>query len=262
MAENLTEMMQREWSLANNEKNNYHGKLNNNHSWHSRRFTRKISDQSSGNNHHHHQHPLTNDYNDISSSSSIPPARLSKFFSNRTNSDGAYDTDGAFESSRNSLRHHHHHHHHSSSNNYDYLVSPRLPVRHQMTQPPKSMINGLSHHRSINKAQFNSNSPLPSIPDHDDRDDDSNDDSDARRRHIRLSRRTHRPSTIGGIHDVRPNRTITPSQHAAPVLKPLRIIFMRHSERANQALGPDWFNKAFRTNSYVAYDDKFTTYVT
>jgi hypothetical protein len=41
---------------------------------------------------------------------------------------------------------------------------------------------------------------------------------------------------------------------ATPSVQPLRIIFMRHSERANQALGPDWFNKAFRKNSYRAYD--------
>ncbi|CAF3476544.1 unnamed protein product [Rotaria socialis] len=34
----------------------------------------------------------------------------------------------------------------------------------------------------------------------------------------------------------------------------LRLIFMRHSERANQALGADWFSKAFRTNTYKAYD--------
>jgi hypothetical protein len=39
-----------------------------------------------------------------------------------------------------------------------------------------------------------------------------------------------------------------------PSPQPLRIIFMRHSERANQALGSDWFNKAFRTNTYKAYD--------
>jgi hypothetical protein len=36
--------------------------------------------------------------------------------------------------------------------------------------------------------------------------------------------------------------------------RPFRLIFMRHSERANQALGPDWFVKAFRTGAYQAYD--------
>lgn len=36
--------------------------------------------------------------------------------------------------------------------------------------------------------------------------------------------------------------------------KPLRFIFIRHGERINQALGPDWFSKAFHTRKYHAYD--------
>ena len=45
-------------------------------------------------------------------------------------------------------------------------------------------------------------------------------------------------------------------------MQPLRIIFMRHGERANQALGPDWFTKAFRTNTYKAYDQNLPVNVT
>ena len=35
---------------------------------------------------------------------------------------------------------------------------------------------------------------------------------------------------------------------------PLRIIFVRHGERVNQALGLDWFNRAFRGGRYQPFD--------
>ncbi|CAF4394282.1 unnamed protein product, partial [Rotaria sordida] len=79
------------------------------------------------------------------------------------------------------------------------------------------------------------------------------------RRYSRPNRRIHQssmPSENDEVHDV--HLAVLP-QHvrsfsAIPSVKPLRIIFIRHGERANQALGSDWFNKAFRTYTYTAYD--------
>jgi hypothetical protein len=177
------------------------------------------------------------------------------------NADASYDTDGALgtQGNRSNQHHHHHHHRHLSSNNYEYLVSPRLPVRHHGEQSSKS--NGgtplqarLSHKVNSTPTAFNGINH-----DHGDRDDDSNYDGDTRRRHIRLSRRVHQPAVSSGNHTTRLPRSPAIMHHGnslavTPSAQPLRIIFMRHSERANQALGPDWFNKAFRTNTYKAYD--------
>ncbi|CAF0788201.1 unnamed protein product [Adineta steineri] len=256
MVDNLSEMMQREWNLVNSDANDHNGNSNINHTWHSRPLSRKISDHNGNNT---MQHPQTrNDFNDIPPRSSL---RTPKPLSNRWSLETAYDTDGAIGLSRQSSKHHH-----NSSNNYEYLVSPRLPVRRHMTQTPKPTSTIPGQHRVLQKVQLtNTSSPLP-IYNEDDRDEDSNYDNDARRRHIRLSRRAHQSATGTSNHATRVNHSAALVQRngplaASPTLKSLRIIFMRHSERANQALGPDWFNKAFRTNTYKPYDINLPDYL-
>ena len=243
-------MMQREWSLGNQDANDYNGNATMNHTWQPRSLTRKISDQISSNNQHPHQ--PASDRND---GPPVATLRNSVLFRNRVNSDTAYDTDGALEPSRRSMQHHHH----LSSTNYEHLISPRLPIRRHTPQSSKPMTSLPSQHRPSHKTPRNSHSPLATIPDHDGRDEDSNYDSDIRRRHIRLSRRAHHPALPTGNPTPRIDRLLALTQHRGPLTssstaQPLRIIFMRHSERANQALGPDWFSKAFRTNTYIPYD--------
>jgi hypothetical protein len=239
MVENLTEMMNREWNLVNSDTNDYIGGSNNGHSHHSRLLSRKVSDNSNN-----QQHQSTNNSNDVSSLAAI---RTPKPLSNRMSLDMAYDTDSALGTSGNRSKHHHH-----STNNYEYLISPRLPIRRQGVQPSKQvpaipLQQRLSHKIHINASQ-----------NYEDKDVDTNYEDDIRRRH-RLSRRSHQTSTPTGNHGARGVRSTALVQHGSPLaatpsVQPLRIIFMRHGERANQALGPDWFNKAFRTNTYKAYD--------
>jgi hypothetical protein len=245
MVDNLTEMMHREWNSGIGDANDYNGNSNSNHLGHSRLLARKISDNNGTNN-----QQSTNDHNDLPSTAFV---RTPKPLSNRTSLDAAYDTDGAVGRSGHSAKHHHH------SNNYEHLVSPRLPVRRAITQSSKQAATIPLQHRLSHKASLSANSSLAPIYNYDDRDEDSNYENDIRRRPIRLSRRVHQLPTLAGNHGTRMTRPPVVLQHGGPLVgtpsvQSLRIIFMRHGERANQALGPDWFNKAFRTNSYRAYD--------
>jgi hypothetical protein len=168
--------------------------------------------------------------------------------------DMAYDTDSALGTSGNRSKHHHHH----STNNYEYLISPRLPIRRHGVPPSKQVAAIPLQQRLPHKMHLAAKPSLDVSQNYEDRDVDSNYEDDIRRRH-RLSRRVREIPTPTGNHGARGVRSTALVQHGSPLaatpsVKPLRIIFMRHSERANQALGPDWFNKAFRTNTYKSYD--------
>jgi hypothetical protein len=248
MMDSLTDMMHRELNMMNNDTSDYNNGSNNNHSHHPRLLSRKVSDNNSN---HNQQHQLTSDYNDVSS---LAPIRNSKPLLNHLSIDTSYDTDGAMGTHGNKSKHRH-----NSSNNYEYLISPRLPIRQNGGQSSKVIATVPLQQRLSHKIHSTPNAFFGASQDHDDRDDDLNSDVDAHRRHIRLSRRVHQPTFSNGNHGARAPRTSTIIQHnnpmaATPSVQPLRIIFMRHSERANQALGADWFNKAFRTNTYKAYD--------
>ncbi len=252
MADSLTEGFQRDWNLTNSDTNDYNN--NNNHVWQQRQLTRKVSDNNNSNN---QQPQLINDYNNVPAS---PAVRTRIPLSVRKSLEAAYDTDGAVGTSGNISKHHHHHHHHSS-NNYEHLISPRLPVRRPAGQLSRQTSSTPLQHQLTHKLHL---SATPSISsnshNHDDRDEDSNYESDSRRRHIRLSRRVQQPPVNTGNHGTRTNHLSILPQHGGPFVpspsvQPLRIIFMRHGERANQALGPDWFNRAFRTNTYRPYDE-------
>ena len=134
---------------------------------------------------------------------------------NHVNFDVSYDTDGGVV---NRIKRHHR----NGNDNYDYLPSPRISSRRH---PFRERLSQKAHSRN---------------------DIDKYEEPNRHRLSIR-TRQSSSPTGNHGVKAVRPFPSILSSQ-------PLRIIFMRHSERANQALGPDWFIKAFRTNTYRAYD--------
>ena len=253
MVEILTNMINREWNLINTDADDYYGASNSNtHSHHSRLLSKKISDNNSNN-----QYDQTiNVYNDISS---LVPIRPPKPLSNHMSLDKAYDTDGAIGTSTNRSKHRHNIT--TADNNYEYLISPKLSSRRHGTQPVKVVTSIPLQQRLSHKMHLTAPPSLNTSQNHIDRNDDSNYEDAAQHRHIRLSRRVRQIPTPVGNHGAgaRPIRSTALVQHNSqlpptPSIQPLRIIFMRHSERANQALGPDWFLKAFRTNKYKAYD--------
>ncbi|CAF1024992.1 unnamed protein product [Rotaria sordida] len=241
MADNLTDVMRREQNLTNNNSSTRPSSL-------SRLLSRKILDNNSSN----HQHQKSIDYyNDVLS---LNPLRTSKSLYNGINLDTSYDTDGAVARSRNISKHHFH-----NSDNYEFLVSPRLPVRRSLKNSSKQVPIGSFQQRLSDKVRLTTDSSLDNTQRDYDRDEDLNYDNDRRRRHSHPNRRVHQssiPSENDEVHDV--HLAVLPqpvrSFSAIPSVKPLRIIFIRHGERANQALGSDWFNKAFRTHTYKAYD--------
>lgn len=252
MVENLTEMMHREWTLVNSDNNDYNNGFSTSHQ--PRVLSRKISDNNNNNNSNNQHHQSTSNYNDPSTLVSI---RTPKPLTNQKSLDISYDTDGGLGASKNNARHHHHH----SDNNYDYLISPRLSVRRNGTQSSKLIASVPLQQRVSQKMHFAANASSSTTQNHDDKNEESNYNNDAHRQRLRLSRRSHQtPTPPTGNHvATRVGRSTPVTQRhsplaATPSVQPLRIIFMRHSERANQALGPDWFNKAFRTNTYKAYD--------
>jgi hypothetical protein len=240
MVDNLANMMNREWNLTNNDADD---NPSNRHSWRSRLLTRKISD----NNNHR---PSTNDY---SERSTIAVTRAPKPLSDRRSLDTTYDTDGGMGTAGNTLKHHHI----SSNNNYEHLVSPRLPKRRTTTQPSKQLAAVPLQHRLSQKLHLTATPSLSTAQSLDDRDEEELFENVARR--PRLSRRGQQPPLSNGTHAARVLRSPALPRHggplpATPSVQPLRIIFMRHSERVNQALGPDWFIKAFSSRTYKSYD--------
>lgn len=46
------------------------------------------------------------------------------------------------------------------------------------------------------------------------------------------------------------------NRHVLPMAKPLRIIIIRHAERADAVLGSDWSKKSFdRNGRYIRYSE-------
>ncbi|CAF2869683.1 unnamed protein product [Rotaria sp. Silwood2] len=235
--------MHRERNSTKSNVNDHNDDLSNIYSSHPRLLLQKTSDYSSGNRQHQSlPQQSINPYSDLPLLSRL---RASKSLSHSTNVDASYDTDGALTRSRNISKHHR-----DSSNNYEFLASPRLSVRSSMKESSKQVSVVPLQHRLSDKVRLTAHASLPNTQnDDDDRDGALNYDNDRRRRHIRLSRRVHHSSIPSGYHGAN-GRPLA----ATPSVRPLRIIFVRHGERANQALGSNWFNKAFRTRTYKSYD--------
>ncbi|CAF3469730.1 unnamed protein product [Rotaria sp. Silwood1] len=244
MIDNSNEVMLRERNSTNNSINDYNNNSSNIHSLHSRLLSRKISDNNSNYQHQHLHQQSINQYYDASS---LTPVHTSKSLSHAIHSDTSYDTDGALGISRNTSKHHLH-----NSGNYEFLVSPRLPIRQSLKQSSKQVPVVSLQYRLSDKAHLTAHSSLPSTQNDYDRDEDLNYDNN--RRH-----RVHHSSIPSENHRAHGIRLSVPPERgrllaATPSVRPFRIIFVRHGERANQALGPDWFSKAFRTHTYKAYD--------
>ena len=248
MAENLTDRMHRDWTSYHNEDTtDYHQR-----SRFSRLLSRKISDKNNQNYADQH-HSSNSDFNDPSSS--VVTHSNKSLHGNRGNSDASYDTDGALASHGGRSKHHRH-----TSENYEHLVTPRLSVRRPEEHASKLVKSVPIQSRLSQKTRSNGNASISTSQNHDDRDEDNHNERDSQRRRVRLShRRLQQGTPTNGNHGARPVHPAGLVQHnralaATPSAQPLRIIFMRHGERANQALGPDWFFRAFRTNTYRAYD--------
>jgi hypothetical protein len=262
MVDYLTDQMSHAWNLINSDANNdnHSGSVNRLSPTHS--LARKLSDHNSnhsnnnGQHHRHHQHqklthsPPMITTTDHSDRSSLDALRVLQASPRRKTSDAAYDTDGGIgtiASISKSPRH---------NNTLEHFVSPRLPARRSKqipVVPPRQHSALQQTHLAVSRSHSPSHN-------HDDKDEELVYDGDVRRRHIRLSRRIpQRPSSTKnhGTHLTHPS---TISRHDGALAattsgQPFRLVFMRHSERVNQALGPGWFSKAFRTNSYQPYDE-------
>lgn len=235
--EDLTERMHRDWNMNNDETSDY-----NHRSPFSRLLSRKISDKNNN------QHYLSNnDFDEPSSSSNIR-----RTIKPHGSLDASYDTDGALGSSGRRSKQHRH-----TTGNYEHLATPRLSTRRNEEQSSKLVKNVPVQERLSLRIRTNTNTPSGFSQNPDDRDEDGfYPDGDGNHRPNRRSHRVRQGVSTNGNHGVPPTGL---AQHnralpSTPSVQPLRIIFMRHGERANQALGPDWFFKAFRTNTYRAYD--------
>lgn len=262
MVDNSADKMYREWNSSNTDANNVNNSVSNSHLLPTQSLSRKLSDHNSNNSQHHHAHqhqqstqspPLitTTDYSDRSS---LAAMSVSQGLFHRKNSDPGYDTDGAIGTTPSISKSHH-----NNSNGYEHFVSPKLPLKRSVIQSSKQLpvIPIRQHSSQQTHLAVNPSSGVRHT--HDDKDGESINEVDGRRRHIRLGRRISQRSSSTKNHGAHAAHPSAISRREAALAiptsgKPFRLIFMRHSERVNQALGPDWFNKAFRTGSYKSYD--------
>lgn len=271
MVDNLADKMHHEWSLTNSDVNHIDNNGNSNHLLKTHSLTRKLSDQSGHHSslhnqqhhthHHHHDQQATHSppmitTTDYSDRSSISAMHVSNALFSRRSSDAGYDTDGGIETNASISKSHHHH----TSNGYEHFVSPRLPKKRTVLQSSKPLpAISLRQHASPH-AHLTVGPPAGGVRhNHEDNDDDSMYEGDARRRHIRLSRRIPQQPNSVKNHGAHATHSSTISRHEGSLAsttsgRPFKLIFMRHSERVNQALGADWYSKAFRTNTYQSYD--------
>jgi hypothetical protein len=264
MVEHLADMMQREWNLMNSDANNVNNSSTTRRASQSHIPSWPTSDHNSHThgNHSHHQHvhqhqqsipstPVitTTDYSDPSSLSAM---RVPQTLFHRHSLDTGYDTDGGIGTPTTK-------HHHKSSNGYAHLVSPRLPSKRSLPHQSKQLPVVSFHHHPSQPAHLTVNPYSSNVQNHDDKDEEPLHGGDTHRHHIRLNRAVHHPSSTTENHGAHVTHVPKIPRHEKILAttssgRSFRLIFMRHSERVNQALGPDWFIKAFRTGSYQPYD--------
>jgi len=212
-------------------------------------LSRKISDH--GQHHGANQQSLystpiitTTDYSHRSTLG-MPP--VSQILSTHRSLDAGYDTDGAIGTGKVTPRH-------KIGHGYEHFVSPRLSPK-RSNNKPSMQLPPVPH-----RTQLTIPSSSGQDRQHNEREIDEDSSGDTRRRHIRLSRRVHARSPTTENHGTRNTAQLSTIPRHERVFsststnRPFKLIFMRHSERANQALGADWFSKAFRTNTYKSFD--------
>lgn len=256
----LTEMITHEFNLTNNNLNDYDENLVDNNSLPYRLLSRKISDNSSTNNqnqnshqpsisHHHHE------------ASSLPILRSTKSLSNGPGSNEVEDVYGAARISENTSKHLP-----NRINNYEFSVIPRQVTQPLVKQSSKQIPVFLQQQRLSSKNPRTNTNSVSKTQNVDNRDEELNNNDEKRRLRLRLSHRALHETTSSrnhGVHDVR-SPVLSPQIVPIivnPSINPLKIIFIRHGERINQALGSEWFYKAFRTNTYRPYDPLLPSYL-
>jgi hypothetical protein len=193
----------------------------------------------------------TTDYSDPAT---LPVMHVSQALFNRKSASTGYDTDGGIGTTGITIRRPH-----SSSNGYEHLVSPRLPSKQSRTKASQQLPVISSQRRPSQEMHLTVNQPTGVVQNHEDKDEESNYANDTHRRHILLSRRISHSSSATQNHGAHTTHSATIPRHNGALAaiasgRPLRLVFIRHSERANQALGSNWFIKAFRSGSYQFYD--------
>lgn len=239
--------MHRGLKLNNNSVKDSNDHTNGSHSLRLRSLSRKISDKNSRNKQYHNQQSVS-PYN--KGLPSFGNTLNSKAVSTATNLNTANDTNRTVKTPANLVRKHP-----SNGNYYGFLSSPKLSIR----QPSKSVTMVPVQGRFSLKVQPSKNTSFGKSQ------DDSNGDEylkfgmDRYSRHTGFSRRIHQSSLSNDNHGAHATSSLPllisgVSPTTSVTTQPLRIIFIRHSERANQALGSDWFSKAFASDRYAAYD--------
>lgn len=222
MADHSAESMQRERTLNNSEAN--HG--NSNRFLQPQLLTRIPSDGNRNNAHHHSHSPVAHN------------GRIS-FIHSSPDKPHETSTDGETGASASVLRRHHHH---QTNSNHEHSFLPHTSSARHLSVIP---LQQRASHRAVN-------APADNGRNHNEIDDEPLNGDDTHRRHIHGA---HQPAVLPvKIHRANVSRSPAPLHHDGLVGQPLRFIFMRHSERVNQVLGPEWFIKAFHTHTYQAYD--------
>ena len=255
MAEISTDKVHREWNLTNSDSNYSNGNTRSRHLSQTQSLQRKISDLNPQHHHAHNQHQssvqsppaiTTTDYSDPTSLSVM---RVSQSFPTRRNSDTGYDTDGGIGTTNSTTRSRR-----QDNHGYDHLVSPRLPTKRSTLHTSKAAAATSMSHHSPHYAHLSVNPTASVGHHHSEKADESSEGEHSHRHHIRASRRIQHRSPANRNHGAstvpRHNTALANTTSG----RPFRLVFIRHSERANQALGSDWFSKAFRTNTYKSYD--------
>ncbi|CAF2151453.1 unnamed protein product [Rotaria magnacalcarata] len=243
MIETLTDTISRELNLTSNNSDDYNDTHIDSHPFQSRLISRNISDNNAGDIQHEDLHRIpTNQYNNTFA---LPSVRASKSLFNSGDSDKD-DTDGFVRMSGIISKHRL-----NTRNNDELPVLSRQPVQRLVKQSSRPAPVTPVQHRSSQKVQLTAKASLSNIQDDDDRDEHFSHNDAKRLRHILPAHRGNH-----GPHGVHSPALLQHSRPPAGILPkhPLRLIFIRHGERVNQALGSDWFKKAFRTNTYKPYD--------
>ncbi|CAF0828001.1 unnamed protein product [Adineta ricciae] len=249
VTEQLADLLHREWHLTNSDANNNDHLIN---SSHPQALSRKTSD------HNNQQQSLpiitTTDYSDSLASAVLHVSQA--LFKPRRSSETGYDTEGGIDTDADSLEQHRRHHR-SATNVYE--ISPRIPPRRPiLLESSKQLSNGLSQRRASHENHLTVHQSASFVQNHDEREENASRKDAMHRRHIRSSRRVPQLSVTHnhGAHEE--HSTAVPRHHelldGASKRKPLRLVFVRHSERVNQVLGTYWFLKAFESGNYAAYD--------
>ena len=152
---------------------------------------------------------------------------------------------------------------HPRENGYDRLLSPRLMLRKSDLNTSNKLSPAKLQQLQSVKPHLSARSHAEPVYHHSDVDEETHYAADSTHQlHRQLAQRsiTHRNHEVDDHRPPLPMR-VDRVLMGASSRAPLRLVFIRHSERINQALGPDWFAKAFHSNQYIPYDPNLPKYL-